>query len=269
MEAPSAAAPETAPMPFRGEGFNARRTPLAAPFAWALIIAAWWIAASAGLVDPVALPHPRDVLSALTGLAASGELARHSVASLQRLLVGWTLGATAGVVVGLMIGLAPLARATALPLISALFAVPKIALLPLFIVWLGIGELSKIATIALGAFSPMAIAAFGGVDAVDRNLIRMAQSFDAPTSAIVRRIILPGAMPAVFSGARISAAVAIVLLVSAEMLGAQHGVGAMILSAGNLMRTDVLMAGVVLLAALGVAVSTAIAAAETWLLRWR
>lgn len=147
-------------------------------------------------------------------------------ASLYRLAVGWTLGSILGIVVGLMIGLFSIARAGLLPLVSALFAIPKIALLPLFSVWFGIGEGSKVATILFGTFFPTVISTYGGADNVDRNLIRMGQSFGLSWLSIVRKIIIPGALPGILSGFRISASIAIVLLVAAEMIGAEHGIGA-------------------------------------------
>lgn len=257
------------PVPFRGGGFAPRPVRHAATFTFLAVLAFWWVATARGWIGPLALPRPGEVLASLLDMVISGELAEHLVASLQRLVVGWSLGAAAGVAVGLAIGLFSLARSTALPLVSALFPIPKIALLPLFIIWFGIGEASKYATIGFGVFSPMAIAAFGGVDAVDRTLIRMAQSFGVPTRDIVRKIVLPGAMPALLSGARISASIGIILLTAAEMIGAEHGVGALVLSAGNLMQTDRLIAGVLLLSAFGLSVAQIIAFAERRLLAWR
>jgi ABC-type nitrate/sulfonate/bicarbonate transport system permease component len=256
-------------MRFRGGGYAPARIPFASAAAFAALLAAWWAASASRLAGPVALPPPGEVLAALADLAASGELARHVGASLRRLVAGGVLGGVLGALVGLLIGLSSLARAVGLPLVAALFAIPKIALLPLFIIWLGVGEASKVATIALGVFSPMAIAAFSGVDGVDRSLIRMAQSFEIPTSAIVRRIVIPGATPSLIAGTRIAAAIAIVLLTAAEMIGAQHGVGALILMSGNLMRTDQLLAGIIVLAIMGVALSALITLAERRLLRWR
>jgi NitT/TauT family transport system permease protein len=242
--------------------------PLVSAAALGLVILLWWLG-SALTRDHVVLPSPSDVWSALVDLARSGELARHAGASLHRLAVGWCIGAGLGLAIGSLAGLSSLARSSALPLVAALFAVPKIAMLPLFIVWFGIGELSKIATIAIGVFSPMVIATYGGIDAVDRSYIRMAQSFDVPTVSIVRKIVFPGAMPTLLAGVRISASIAIILLAGAEMIGAQHGIGALVLASGNLMRTDRLFAGVVLLALLGLAISGLIALAERRLLRWR
>ena len=153
--------------------------------------------------------------------------------------------------------------------VSALFPIPKIALVPLFIIWFGIGEGSKIATLAFGVFFPTVIATAGGVDNVPRSLIRMAQSF----GAVARGHRAQG-------GAAGSAAgdpqrlprhlsIAIVLLVAAEMIGAERGIGAFVLSAGNLYDTDNLLAGIVVLSLLGLAVSWLIGWAERLLLAWR
>jgi ABC-type nitrate/sulfonate/bicarbonate transport system permease component len=257
------------PVVFRGGGFAPRQLRGVATLTFAAIVALWWTATAARWVSAFALLSPGEVLTALVTMIGDGSLAKHLAASLWRLLLGWSLGAAFGVMVGFGIGLSSLARSSALPLVSALFPIPKIALLPLFIIWLGIGEISKVATIAFGVFSPMAIATFGGVDNVDRNLIRMAQSFGVPTASIIRRIILPGAMPALLSGARISASIAIILLTAAEMIGAQFGIGAMVLAAGNLMQIDQLVAGVLVLSALGFTVSQIIGGLERRVLKWR
>jgi ABC-type nitrate/sulfonate/bicarbonate transport system permease component len=257
------------PIPFRGGGFAPGKIRYAAPFTFLAVLLLWWAATRFGWVSALALPRPGEVMVALVDMIRSGELWLHLGASIQRLLLGWLLGASCGIVIGFAIGLSTLARSTALPLVSALFPIPKIALLPLFIIWLGIGEASKYATIAFGVFSPMAIAAFGGVDAVDRTLIRMAQSFGMPARDIVRKIVLPGAMPALLSGIRISASIGIILLTAAEMIGAQYGIGALVLSAGNLMQTDRLVAGVLILSAFGLSVAQLIGLAERRLLHWR
>jgi ABC-type nitrate/sulfonate/bicarbonate transport system permease component len=185
-----------------------------------------------------------------------------------RIGVGWALGTTAGLAVGLAMGLWGLARSIGISIVSALFPIPKIALLPLLILWLGIGEPSKIATIALGVFFPTTIATYSGVDAVPRTLIRMAQSFDLPFGAIVRKIVVPAALPSILSGFRISASIAL-LLVAAEMIGADRGIGAFVLQAGNLMQTDQLLAGVVVLSIFGLIVARVIGLLEARLLAWR
>jgi ABC-type methionine transport system permease subunit len=148
-------------------------------------------------------------------------------------------------------------------------AVVIAALVPLFIIWFGIGEGSKIATLAFGVFFPTVITTAGGVDNVPRSLIRMAQSFGLRRAAIVRKVVLPAALPAILSGFRVTTSIAIVLLVAAEMIGAERGIGAFVLSAGNLYDTDNLLAGIVVLSLLGLAVAWVIGLLERRLLAWR
>ena len=238
--------------------------------ALALVIALWQLAGSAGWVNPLFLPPPSAIAVAIYKLAMSGALWQHvSWLRSMRIGSGWILGTVAGVIVGFAIGLSTLARGVGITFISALFPIPKIALLPLLILWLGIGEEPKIATIALGVFFSTAISVYSGVDAVPRNLIRMAQSFNVPFHAIVRRVIWPGALPSILAGFRITASVALLLVVSAEMIGAQFGIGAFVLQAGNLMQTDQLLAGVVILSLFGLAVGKLINMLEARLLHWR
>ena len=263
--------PETAPRPveFRGAGFTPSAGRYSGWIALALVIGLWQLAGSAGWVNPLFLPAPSAIGLAIYKLAISGALWHHVSYSIMRIGSGWILGTIAGVVVGFAIGLSSLARGVGITFISALFPIPKIALLPLLILWLGIGEEPKIATIALGVFFSTAISVYSGVDAVPRNLIRMAQSFNVPFHAIVRRVIWPGALPSILSGFRITASVALLLVVSAEMIGAEFGIGAFVLQAGNLMQTDQLLAGVVILSLFGLAVGRLINWLETRLLHWR
>ena len=156
-----------------------------------------------------------------------------------------------------------------MPVVSALFPIPKIALLPLFILWFGIGEWSKVATIAFGVFFPTAVATYSAVDSVPRNLVRMGQSFGLAPAAITAKILVPGALPGILSGARIASSIALILVVAAEMIGAERGIGALILTSGHLMQTDRLLAGVVVLSILGLLVAWGLGALERRLLRWR
>jgi NitT/TauT family transport system permease protein len=185
------------------------------------------------------------------------------------LVIGASIGASFGICVGVMIGLFSLIRAGLVPLVAAIFPIPKIALLPLFVIWFGIDELSKYALIAFGTFTPTVVATYGAVDNVDRSLIRMGQSFSLSWSTIVSKIVLPGAMPGILSGLRISLAIAIILLVAAEMLGAEYGIGAYILEAGSLYDLERLFVGVVILSIMGVCVSALISIVEKRLLMWR
>ena len=256
-------------IPFRGGGFAPQPRRAAPLVAFVGIVALWQAAIMLGWLNPVFLPSPWSIALALRDLVVSGDLPRHLAASLSRIAAGWTVGTACGLAVGLAMGLFSLARGVGLPVVSALFPIPKIALLPLFILWFGIGEPSKVAVIALGVFFPTVIATFSAVDGVPRGLIRMAQSFGVPFGAIVRKVVLPGALPGILAGFRISVSIALILVVAAEMIGAQEGIGAFVLSAGNLMQTDQLMAGVATLSLLGLAFGLLLSVVERWLLRWR
>lgn len=267
--APDRGGAEARSVPFRGGGFRIRPRRGAGLVVMIALILAVEAGTRAGLISPIALPRPSDVLTTFMEFWASGQLWVHLAPSLQRLVLGAALGAGLGVAVGVAMGLFSLVRAGLVPLVAALFPVPKIALLPLFVIWLGIGEASKVALIALGTFTPTVVATYGAVDNADRTLIRMAQSFGLSWWAVVRGVVLPGAMPGILSGLRVSLAIAIILLVAAEMLGAEHGIGAYILLAGSLYDLERLFVGVAILSALGVGVSAVIGLIERRLLRWR
>ena len=221
------------PVVFRGGGFAPRPLGPLGPVVFVVLIAIWEIGAQIGWITPLVLPAPSEAFAALAYLVETGQIWQHLSASLSRLVIGWSAGMALGVAIGFAIGLFSIARSGMVPVVAALFPIPKIALLPLFIVWFGIGEGSKIATILFGTFFPTVIATYGGVDNVDRNLIRMGQSFGLSWLSIVRKIVLPGALPAILSGMRISASIAIILLVAAEMIGAEFGIGAYVLQAGR------------------------------------
>lgn len=254
---------------FRGGGFAPRTRRWVGVVVFVLLIALAEWGTRAGWISNLTLPRPSDVLATFGELWQSGLLFAHLVPSLTRLVVGAAFGVSVGISVGILIGLFSYVRAGLVPLVAALFPIPKIALLPLFVIWFGIDEGSKYALIAFGTFTPTVVATYGAVDNVDRTLIRMGQSFGLTWLSIVRKIVLPGAMPGILSGLRISLAIAIILLVAAEMLGAEYGIGAYILEAGSLYDLERLFAGVVILSLLGVVVSAVISQVEQRVLRWR
>ena len=254
---------------FRGGGFAPRTRRWVGVVVFVLLIALAEWGTRAGWISNLTLPRPSDVLATFGELWQSGLLFAHLVPSLTRLVMGAAFGVSVGISVGILIGLFSYVRAGLVPLVAALFPIPKIALLPLFVIWFGIDEGSKYALIAFGTFTPTVVATYGAVDNVDRTLIRMGQSFGLTWLSIVRKIVLPGAMPGILSGLRISLAIAIILLVAAEMLGAEYGIGAYILEAGSLYDLERLFAGVVILSLLGVVVSAVISRVEQRVLRWR
>ncbi|MEL6297656.1 MAG: ABC transporter permease [Pseudomonadota bacterium] len=256
-------------VPFRGGGFRPVRVRWMGPLVFIVLLAFIEVGTRTGLIGNLTLPRPSDVAMTFVELWQTNMLWAHLGPSLSRLAIGTALGVSAGIGIGILIGLFSLFRAGLVPLIAAIFPVPKIALLPLFVIWFGIGEGSKWALIALGTFTPTVVAAYGAVDNVDRSLIRMGQSFSLSWWSIVSKIVLPGAMPGILSGLRVSVAIGIILLVAAEMLGAEYGVGAYILQAGSLYDLERLFAGVTILSVLGVLTSSAIGLIERRLLHWR
>jgi len=261
--------PTARPVKFRGGGFAPRKVPFIGPLVFVILIALAEIGTRTGFISNLTLPRPSAVLDTFVQLYQTGLLWQHLLPSMQRLVIGASLGASVGVALGVMIGLFSLVRAGLVPLIAALFPIPKIALLPLFVIWFGIDEMSKYMLIAFGTFTPTVVATYGAVDNVDRSLIRMGQSFGLSWWSIVRKIVLPGAFPGILSGLRVSISIAIILLVAAEMLGAQYGVGSYILEAGSLYNLERLFAGVTILSVLGLLVSWLIGMIENRFLSWR
>lgn len=254
---------------FRGGGFSPKPKRWIGFFVFIILITIAEWGTRSGWISALTLPRPSDVLETFKELYTSGLLFKHLLPSLSRLFFGAIIGVTIGIWVGVLIGLFSIIRSGMVPLVAAIFPIPKIALLPLFVIWFGIGEGSKYALIAFGTFTPTVVATYGAVDNVDRTLIRMGQSFGLSWLSIVRKIVLPGAMPGILSGLRISLAIAIILLVAAEMLGAEYGIGAYILEAGSLYDLERLFAGVIILSVLGVLMSATIGFFERRLLDWR
>lgn len=257
------------PVSFRGGGFAPTPVRGLAIIVFIALIALAEIGTRTGIITNLTLPRPSAVLETFVQLWNTGLLWKHLLPSLQRLLVGGGMGIIVGVSLGVMIGLFSYVRAGLVPLVAALFPIPKIALLPLFVIWFGIDEMSKYALIAFGTFTPTVVATYGAVDNVDRSLIRMGQSFGLTWWSIVRKIVLPGAFPAILSGLRVSISIAIILLVAAEMLGAQYGIGSYILEAGSFYDLEKLFAGVTMLSVLGLIVNFVIGQIEKRFLDWR
>lgn len=254
---------------FRGRGFAPQHVRGIGLIVFVVLIGLAEIGTRSGFISALSLPRPSAVLQTFVQLYETGLLWKHLLPSFQRLLVGAFIGIAVGISLGVMIGLFSLVRAGLVPLVAALFPIPKIALLPLFVIWFGIDETSKYALIAFGTFTPTVVATYGAVDNVDRSLIRMGQSFGLSWWSIVRKIVLPGAFPAILSGLRVSISIAIILLVAAEMLGAEYGVGSYILEAGALYDLERLFAGVTILSIMGLILNWLIGLVEKRFLGWR
>ena len=237
--------------------------------ALAAVVLAWEAVARLHWVPPLFLPAPTAVLAEAGRMAWSGELGRHVVVSLARVGAGFALGAIVGTGVGLALGASSTLWAIGNPLIAATYPIPKIALLPLMILWLGIGEAPKVAMIALGVFFPVVINAYAGVQGTDPLILKAARSLGAGQWQVVLKVILPSALPTILAGYRLGAGIALLLVVSAEMINATAGIGFLILHSGDLMLTGKLMVGLATLSLLGLASTWALRALEAWLVPWR
>ncbi|MEH7392224.1 ABC transporter permease [Bacillus sp. JJ1503] len=229
----------------------------------------WELVCRMNIVPPLFLPAPTAIVTAGWELISSGELMKNLLASLYRIGWGYLLGATLGIIIGLILGFSKWADAIFTPIVYSIYPIPKIALLPLIILWFGIGELPKVAIIALGVFFPVLINTFSGVKSVDQILIKAAVTFGSNHFNVIRKVILPGALPTIFAGLKLAAGTALLLLVSAEMIAAQYGIGAMVLHYGNLMITNKLMVGVLLLSFLGLLFNRVLQWLERKLIPWK
>ena len=233
------------------------------------LLAIWELICQSGVVSSLFLPAPSAIISALLQMIADGEIGVSLAASLYRILAGFFIGSLVGLAVGLVTGTSALMDKIGTPIVNAIYPIPKIALLPLFILWLGIGELSKGTIIALGVFFPVAMNTYSGVKNVDTLLLKVAASFNASWWMTMKSVVLPNALPMIFAGLRLAAGTSLLLLVAAEMIAAQVGIGALILHYGDLMITDRLMAGVIVLSLLGLVFNLILQFVERKAIPWK
>ena len=233
------------------------------------LLAIWELICLSGIVSSLFLPAPTAIISALLQMIADGEIGVSLAASLYRILAGFFIGSLVGLAVGLVTGTSALMDKIGTPIVNAIYPIPKIALLPLFILWLGIGELSKVTIIALGVFFPVAMNTYSGVKNVDTLLLKVAASFNASWWMTMKSVVLPNALPMIFAGLRLAAGTSLLLLVAAEMIAAQVGIGALILHYGDLMITDRLMAGVIVLSLLGLVFNLILQFLERKAIPWK
>ncbi len=235
----------------------------------ASILAIWQMASSFGFVSEADLPGPASIFQAAVSMVQNGSLLVNVEASLIRIVAGYFIGAISGILIGLWFGFSRITERVGMPIANALYPIPKLAIIPLLILWIGAGEMPKILVVAAEVFFPVLFNTYSGVRNTDPLLIRAAASFGAQPLTLIRQVILPASLPTIFAGLRIGAGLSLLVLVAAEMIGAQHGIGAMILTYSSLMQTPNLMVGVILLSILGLAITRGLGQIERWLLPWK
>jgi len=233
------------------------------------ILAFWEVAARLGWSDDLWISSPAEIWSALVTMTMSGELFVNVVASLYRVGIGFLIGAGIGLFLGLLLGWSKRLEDLLLPVVNALYPLPKLAILPLLVFWFGIGEGSKVALIALGTFFYVCLNTFTGCRIIEPALIKVAAMYKASPLQLWRFVLLPSALPMIMTGMKLAAGYALALVVAAEMIAAQNGLGRMVLLAGQFLQTDKLMAGVLMFGALGVGFYALIDWMESKLAPWR
>ena len=234
-----------------------------------LLAGGWELAVWFGWSNGRLLPPPSRVFSTIAELARSGELIRHIAATLTRVGVGFGLGAAAGTLMGGICGYWGLARRLVDPTVQALRAIPSIAWVPLFILWLGIFETSKVALIAVGVFFPVYLGLMGAILAVDRKIVEVGRIFRLSGPAMIRRILLPAVLPAYVVALRVGLGLGWMFVVAAEFMGASEGLGYLLIDGQQLGKPAQIVAAIAIFAIIGKTTDWLLQIATAPLLRWQ
>ncbi|PBB36768.1 ABC transporter permease subunit [Mesorhizobium sp. WSM3868] len=239
----------------------------------AALIALWVLAAQLGWASPLFLPSPVDVLTQFNAVAAdgyaNGTLLDHTLASLGRIAAALGVGIFVGIPLGLLMGLNRWVKGIFSVPIDLYWGLPPLAYLPLLIIWLGIGETSKIVLLSLSTFAPICFAAQAGVRSVPVERLNAALSLGASRLQLFTSIILPSALPEILTGLKIAIGAGLSTLVAAELIAAQSGLGYMIMSAANFLATDVVFVGLIVIAVLAFAFTSGMRWLEHRLIPWK
>jgi sulfonate transport system permease protein len=233
-----------------------------------VLVIIWEIAAKAGWVSPQVLPAPSKVLNTAIKLATTGSLLGDLRVSLLRAATGFALGGSVGFTLGVLVGFSRIAEAAIDRSVQMIRAIPFLALLPLVIVWLGVGEAEKIFLVALGVTFPIYINTTLGIRQIDPKLIELGRIQGLGPFELIRRIVLPGALPSILTGVRYALATAWLALVVAETIGAESGIGFLAMDAREFLRTDVIVLTIAIYAVIGVAADAIARLLERRLLAW-
>ena len=239
-------------------------------FASSLVLLALWQGASmTGLLSPHLLAAPSAILATAGKLLADGTLEHNLLVSLARVLVGMTIAILVAVPLALLAGLSRLGEDLLDATLQMLRTLPHLALVPLFILWFGIGELPKIVLVALGAGVPLYLNLFAGIRGVDPKLVEMARVHGLSRLGVIRAVILPAALPQLLVGLRYAFGLGWLSLVVGEQIAASSGIGFMMMDAREFLRTDIIVVGLLVYALLGTATDQMVRLLEHRLLAWR
>jgi NitT/TauT family transport system permease protein len=234
-----------------------------------VLLACWEALSSNEVVNSFFFPAPSKVFAAAWSMTVAGELPRELAATLGRYFQGVVLGCAAGIACGVLMGVSAFARRSVEPMVAALYSTPKLTLLPLMMLLLGIGDESKIALIALVGFIFLAMQTLDAIRGVERRYVEMARNYRASEWALIRRVYLPAAMPQMFTGLRMAFTRSLVSAIALELVSGTDGLGALIWMSWETLATTRLYVGILTAGALGVVLHHSLASLESAVVPWR
>lgn len=228
----------------------------------------WQISSDRGIINPSIMPSPKRIVNTFVSLVNSGKLSQHLSISALRVLVGFSIGALLGVATGILAGLFEKINKTTAVILGVLRPIPVIGLVPLFILWFGIGELSKITIIAIGTFWVVLLNSENGIKNTNSKFLEVARMLEKGKFTVLMKIVIPAAIPSIFTGLRLGLSAAWRSLVGAEMIAATRGIGFMISYSRELAQPDVMFVGLFVIGLIGVFIDVIILKVQQKLIYW-
>lgn len=233
------------------------------------ILLLWELLAKLSVVDPRLVSCPSAILKTFVPLMMSGQLFYDSWVSIQRVLWGFITGSVPGILLGMSMGLSPIVRSAVEPMIAATYPIPKLAIMPLILLLFGLGETSKIFTVAIGVFYLVVINTMAGVMGIDKIYLDVAKNFGASRKDFYLTVAFPGALPMIFAGLKLGMGMALILIVAAEMSAAKAGIGYMIWRSYDMFDIEQMFVALITLSILGYIFSILLDIVERWVLPWK
>jgi taurine transport system permease protein len=228
----------------------------------------WQLVTAAGLISPLFLPSPAGVWAEARKLLASGELPSHVLTSARRVFVGYLLSASAAIPLGILMGTSRVAKAVVDPVLSLIRPLPSLSWIPLSILWFGIGEPQKYSIVFMGTFATLLLYVAEATKRVDPLLVLAARNMGASSFRVMAEVVLPGALPGIVSGLKVSLAVSWTVVLSAEMVAANRGLGALIWFGKDWNNLGLIMVGMALISLTVFVIDTAVRSVEDWIIPW-
>lgn len=234
-----------------------------------VLLGVWQLFGTFGILDERFVPTPFSIGKVAYEMASDGSLMMHLKASFIRIGAGFFIGSAIGIVLGVLMGLSRWLRAALDPIVSAVYPIPKISLLPLIMVFFGLGEASKIFVIAFAVVFIVLINTMAGVMSISKIYFDVAKNYGASNSKLFFRVIMPGALPSIFVGLRLAIGVALILIVAAEFVAARAGIGYLIWTSFEVMHIEEMFVGIILITLSGLVTTLILKEVERWVLPWR